>query len=198
MAGRVRTREWSGIDYYRELGVAPGAARSDIDEAYRRLAKAWHPDRNPDAEAEDRFKRVTAAYEVLSNPATRAAYDDFRFRVDAGRLGSSPPPPWRDPPSPTGWTPPTPRPARRRPRRQWKMPDRLRIGIGVAMLVLAAASVLWTLFGDLPRNTAGDTVLAVQVTLWIMAAKLAGGAYVVIKYPQLRARWHHPPPVRPG
>src|SRR6478752_7280090 len=123
MAGRVRTRDWSGVDYYRVLGVAPGASRPAIDEAYRRQAKAWHPDRNPDAEAEERFKRVTAAYEVLRDPTTRAAYDDFRFRVDAGLLASRPPPRW-DPPSPTGWTPPAPRLPRRR--RQWKLPDRVR------------------------------------------------------------------------
>ncbi len=84
MTGRVRTREWSGVDYYAELGIAPGVSRAAVDEAFRRQAKALHPDRNPEATAEDRFKRLSAAYEVLRDPATRRAYDEFRFRVDDG------------------------------------------------------------------------------------------------------------------
>jgi hypothetical protein len=55
-------------------------------------------------------------------------------------------------------------------------------------------ATVWALVGDLPSNSAGDTHRAVQITLLIMAAKLVGGAYVVIRYPQLRARWHRPPP----
>ena len=91
MNQRLRTREWMGVDYYGELGVAQDASRVAIDEAYRRQAKALHPDRNPDASAEDRFKRLTAAYEVLRDPASRQAYDDFRYRVDAGLLYSARP-----------------------------------------------------------------------------------------------------------
>ena len=51
MTGRMRTRDWPGIDYYAELGLAADATRPAIDEAYRRRAKALHPDRNPDAAA---------------------------------------------------------------------------------------------------------------------------------------------------
>jgi hypothetical protein len=184
MAGRVRTRDWSAVDYYRELGVTPDASAPAIDEAFRRQAKTWHPDRNSDIRAEDRFKRLNAAYAVLRDPTTRRAYDDFRFRVSAGLLYAADPGPQAGNP----WVPP-PRPVRahrvRRP-----VPDGVRVGFGVAMLVLAVVAAVWALFGDLPSNTAGDTSLAVQITLWIMAAKLIGCGYVVIRYPQLRARWH--------
>jgi hypothetical protein len=191
----MRTREWAGIDYYRELGVAPDASRPAVDEAYRRQAKAWHPDRNPDPEAEDQFKRLTAAYAVLRDPASRAAYDDYRARIAQGRLserpwGSAPGPRPEPRPAPSGWEPPPPRPPRRR--RTWTLPDPVRIALGVAMLVVGLAAVLWALLGDLPENSAGDTRLAVQITLAIMAAKLFGGAWLVIRYPQLRARWHRP------
>jgi hypothetical protein len=193
VAGWVRTREWSGVDYYRELGVEPRASRPAIDEAFRREAKAWHPDRNRDAVAEERFKRLTAAYEVLRDPVTRQAYDDFRARIAEGRLYD---PAWTAPrsapPAGSTWVPPTGPPRRRR--RRWRLPDRVRLGIGVAMLVAGVAALAWAFLGELPSHTAGDTRVAVQVTLGIMAAKLFGGGWVVIRYPQLRARWHHPPP----
>jgi hypothetical protein len=191
MAGRVRTREWSGVDYYRDLGVDVRASRPAIDEAYRREAKAWHPDRNPDHAAEERFKQVVAAYEVLRDPATRAAYDDYRARIAEGRLyegGWSVPP---RPPSGT-WAPPD-RPARRRPHRSWALPGPVRVGLAVLLMVTGIVAVAWALVGELPSNTAGDTRLAVQITLWIMAAKLVACGWVVLRYPQLRARWHHPP-----
>jgi hypothetical protein len=196
MAKRLRTRDWAGVDYYRELGVDPAAPRTEVDEAYRREAKAWHPDRNPDVEAEDRFKRLTAAYEVLRDPASRQAYDDFRTRVTEGRLydapwGSSPGPRPEPRPSSTGWVPPPPAPARRR--RAWRIPDHVRVALGIGMLVAGIAAVAWALLGELPSNSAGDTRVAVQITLGIMAAKLLGCGLVVIRYPQLRARWHHPP-----
>ena len=90
MAGHLRTRDWPGIDYYAELGITADASRPAIDEAYRRRAKALHPDRNPDAAAEERFKRLAAAYAVLRDPATRRAYDDFRHRVASGSLYGRP------------------------------------------------------------------------------------------------------------
>lgn len=194
MAGRLRTREWSGVDYYRELGIEPRASRPAIDEAFRREAKAWHPDRNPDAAAEERFKRLTAAYEVLRDPVTRQAYDDYRDRIAEGHLYdvSWSVPPQGGPRSQGAWIPPA-RTAARRRRRTWRLPDHVRVAIGIGMLVAGLAAVAWALLGDLPSNTAGDTRIAVQVTLGIMAAKLLGCGWVVIRYPQLRARWHHPP-----
>jgi hypothetical protein len=196
MAGRLRTREWSGVDYYRDLGVAIGASRAAIDEAFRRQAKAWHPDRNPDHAAEERFKRVVAAYEVLRDPATREAYDDYRARIADGRLyergWSVPPRPAAGAPRDSAWVPPA-RPAPRRRHRSWTLPGPVRVGLAVAMMVAGLVAVVWALVGELPSNSAGDTRLAVQITLAIMAAKLLGGGWVVLRYPQLRARWHRPP-----
>lgn len=67
-------------DYYEVLGVQKGAAEQEIKKAYRKLAKANHPDLNPgDAAAEARFKEINEAYEVLSDSTKRARYDQFGF-----------------------------------------------------------------------------------------------------------------------
>jgi len=72
-------------DYYELLGVSRNASEADIKKAYRRLAMKYHPDRNPGTEAEQRFKDVKAAYEVLSDPKKRSAYDQFGHAgVEAG------------------------------------------------------------------------------------------------------------------
>ena len=73
-------------DYYEVLGVARNASDGDIKKAYRRLAMKYHPDRNPgNAEAEQSFKEVKAAYEVLSDQRKRSAYDQFGHAgVDQG------------------------------------------------------------------------------------------------------------------
>jgi molecular chaperone DnaJ len=65
-------------DYYEVLGLARNASEAEIKQAYRRLAMKYHPDRNPgDAAAEEYFKEAKLAYEVLSDPQKRAAYDQF-------------------------------------------------------------------------------------------------------------------------
>ncbi|MFE2498733.1 DnaJ C-terminal domain-containing protein [Streptomyces scopuliridis] len=64
-------------DYYEVLGVPRSASQEEIQQAYRKLARRHHPDVNKDPEAEERFKDVNDAYNVLADPATRARYDRF-------------------------------------------------------------------------------------------------------------------------
>lgn len=64
-------------DYYEILSVSRDASKEEIKRAYRRLARKYHPDVNKEAGAEERFKEINRAYEVLSEPETRARYDRF-------------------------------------------------------------------------------------------------------------------------
>lgn len=69
-------------DPYQELGVSRGASADEIKKAFRKLAKDYHPDKNPgDAAAEDRFKRITAAFDLLGDAEKRAKFD--RGEIDA-------------------------------------------------------------------------------------------------------------------
>ena len=72
-------REWLETDYYKVLGVPPAASDKEITKAYRKLARKLHPDSNPgDAKAEEEFKEVTAAYDVLGDGERRSQYDQVR------------------------------------------------------------------------------------------------------------------------
>jgi molecular chaperone DnaJ len=75
-------------DYYEVLGVEKSASQDDLKKAYRKLALKYHPDRNPgDAEAEEKFKEATEAYEVLSDKQKRQAYDQFGHQGVSGGFG---------------------------------------------------------------------------------------------------------------
>src|SRR5689334_10400622 len=82
-------------DYYATLGVAKTATGKELKQAFRKLARKFHPDVNPgDKSAETRFKEINEAYEVLGDPATRKKYDElganWRMYEQAGAGGPQP------------------------------------------------------------------------------------------------------------
>src|SRR6478672_1262763 len=78
-------REWFEKDYYSVLGIQSGASDKEVQRAYRKLAKQYHPDANQgDTAAEERFKEISAAHEVLGDPEKRKEYDQVREMVASG------------------------------------------------------------------------------------------------------------------
>jgi molecular chaperone DnaJ len=82
--GDVR-REWFEKDYYQVLGVAKNATQAEIKKAYRKLAQQHHPDANQgNKDAEERFKEISAAYDVIGDPEKRKQYDEVRDMAASG------------------------------------------------------------------------------------------------------------------
>src|SRR3954469_18974320 len=82
-------REWFGKDYYKVLGVSGTATDKEIKTAYRKLSKQYHPDANKGSE--ERFKDISAAYDVLGDPARRKEYDEVRAMGPVGNpFGGAP------------------------------------------------------------------------------------------------------------
>jgi len=85
MAGQQPQREWFEKDYYAVLGVSSSATDKEITRAYRKLAKEFHPDANAgDKDAEERFKEISAAHDVLGDATKRKEYDHVRDMVASG------------------------------------------------------------------------------------------------------------------
>src|SRR5689334_7794476 len=98
MAARIK-------DYYAVLRVERGASDDEIKKAYRKLARKFHPDLNPgDKSAEEQFKLLQEAYEVLSNADDRKLYDQYgdNWRAVKAGAGAPPPPGWEQRSAPRG------------------------------------------------------------------------------------------------
>ncbi len=81
-------------DYYKIMNVGKDASQDEIKRAYRKLARKYHPDVSKESDAEERFKEVGEAYEVLKDPEKRTAYDQLGTNWKAGQQGFQPPPDW--------------------------------------------------------------------------------------------------------
>lgn len=136
-------------DLYEVLGVSPDASTDEIAAAFRAHAKALHPDRNPgDAGAAEQFKNLTLAYQTLTRPRSRAAYDRRH----------------RHQPAPTAPADPV-SPVRRDPIFRTEGRARAAVVSGVVLFVLGVACAV--LLAMVDTGDTGETV-----TLWIAAAKL--------------------------
>ena len=82
-------------DYYKVLGVARDASQDDIKRSYRKLARKYHPDVSKEANADERFKELGEAYEVLRDPEKRSAYDQLGANWQSGQ-DFRPPPDWAE------------------------------------------------------------------------------------------------------
>src|SRR5678815_5938333 len=80
-------------DYYAALGVTKNASQEEIQRAYRKLARKYHPDVNKTPDAEEKFKDIGEAYEVLKDPDKRAKYDRYGTAWKAAQQGGGTPPP---------------------------------------------------------------------------------------------------------
>ena len=129
----MSTKDYLEKDFYKALGVPKDATADEIKKAYRKLARKHHPDANKgDAEAEERFKEISEAYDVLSDAKRRKEYDEARALFGAGGLAGSAAPGGAGGPGggfdvrPRRPVRPARRRRRRRPRRRPRRPVRRR------------------------------------------------------------------------
>ena len=81
----MASQDWLEKDFYQVLGVSKDVSDSELKKVYRKLARTYHPDANPgDADAEKKFKDISEAYSVLSDPKERAEYDQIRAMAQGG------------------------------------------------------------------------------------------------------------------
>ncbi|MHB8627192.1 MAG: J domain-containing protein [Aggregatilineales bacterium] len=146
MARRGRVRYDPVNDYYLILGVGSDATPDEIQSAFRQRAKQLHPDRNPDWQATAQFQRLSEAYDVLGDPASRAVYDTLR-EIRAARRGaySVPPKPAAPLEQPNGraWI-----------ARLWNGPYRYVVLVLILVVMLNVVLVIAT-----DRNRSADTSL---------------------------------------
>lgn len=83
-----------GKDYYQTLGLARGASDEEIKRAYRRQALRYHPDKNKEPGAEEKFKEIAEAYDVLSDPRKREIFDRYGEEGEYARAAGDAPPPF--------------------------------------------------------------------------------------------------------
>src|SRR3712207_4405957 len=85
----MASQDWFDKDFYKVLGVPKDVSEADLKKAYRKLARKYHPDANPgDAAAEARFKEISEAHSVLSDPEQRAEYDQIRAMGSGARFSA--------------------------------------------------------------------------------------------------------------
>ena len=83
----MASQDWFDKDFYKVLGVAKDVSDAELKKTYRKLARKYHPDSNPgDAAAEAKFKEISEAYSVLSDPEQRREYDELRAMGSGARF----------------------------------------------------------------------------------------------------------------